>query len=85
MAQKLGPLSPTTYLQYRPFTVRPDNHLLTYVLTTPNLDAIGHRWVAALASFDMNIEYPRDVDNKVADTLSRMTRLEKEAVNEILE
>ena len=41
--------------------------------------------MAALASFDMNIEYLRGVDNKVADTLSRATQLEKEAVDEILE
>ena len=27
------------------------NNLLTYVLTTLNLDATGHRWVGALASF----------------------------------
>ena len=33
------------YLRYRPFTVRMDNNPLTYVMTTPNLDAIGHRWV----------------------------------------
>ena len=58
------------YLQYQPFIVHMDNKPLTYVLTTPNLDAIGHRWVAALASFDMNIEYLRGVDNKVADALS---------------
>ena len=37
------------YLQYRPFTMLTDNNLLTYILTTPNLDALGHRWVAALA------------------------------------
>ena len=73
------------YLQYQPFTVQMDNNPLTYILTTPNLDAIGHRWVAALACFDMNIEYLRGVDNKVANTLSRATRPEKEAVDEILE
>ena len=73
------------YLQYQPFTVWMDKSPLTYVLTTPNLDTIGHRWVAALASFDMNIEYLRGVDNKGADALSRVTRLEKEAVDEILE
>ena len=37
------------YLQYRPFTVLMDNNPLTYILTTPNLNALGHRWVAALA------------------------------------
>ena len=59
------------YLQYHPF--RTDNNPLTYILTTSNLDAIGHRWVAALASFDMNIEYLRGIDNEVADTLRRAT------------
>ena len=74
------------YLQYGPFVVRTDNNPLTYVLTTPNLDAIGHRWVAALAGFDMSIEYLKGTDNKVADTLSRVSvRLDKETVDEILE
>ena len=31
------------YLAYAPFVVRMDNNLLTYVLTTPNLDTTGHR------------------------------------------
>ena len=30
------------YLTYTPFAVRTDNYPLTYVLTTPNLDATGH-------------------------------------------
>ena len=30
------------YLAYSPFVVRTDNNPLTYVLTTPNLDATGH-------------------------------------------
>ena len=30
------------YLMYQPFTMRTDNNPLTYVLTTPNLDATGH-------------------------------------------
>ena len=29
------------YLQYQPFLVKMDNNLLTYILTTPNLDAVG--------------------------------------------
>ena len=37
------------YLTYAPFVVRTDNNPLTYVLTTPNLDAMGHRWVGMLA------------------------------------
>ena len=30
------------YLQYQSFTIRIDNNPLTYILTTPNLDALGH-------------------------------------------
>ena len=60
------------YLQYRPFTLKMDNNPLTYILSTPNLDATGHRWVAALAQFDMKIEYLRGAYNKVADALSRV-------------
>ena len=51
------------YLQYRPFTMLTDNNPLTYILTTPNLDALGHRWVAALASYNMTIKYLKGSDN----------------------
>ena len=37
------------YLQYQPFLVCTDNNPLTYVMMTPNLDAVRHRWVAAMA------------------------------------
>ena len=47
-----------------------DNNPLTYVMTTPNLDAIGHWWVTALAGFDMTIEYLKGADNKIMDILS---------------
>ena len=58
------------YLAYAPFVVRTDNNPLTYILTTPNLDAMGHRWVSTLASFEFSLEYKKGVDNGVADTLS---------------
>ena len=45
------------YLQYQPFLVRTNNNPLTYVMTTPHLDAIGHRWVAAMAGYNFEIEY----------------------------
>ena len=32
----------------------------TYILTTSNLDAMGHRWVGALASFEFSSEYQRE-------------------------
>ena len=37
------------YLTYMPFIVRTNKNLVTCVLTTPNLDAMGHRWVGMLA------------------------------------
>ena len=54
------------------FTVRTDNNPLTYVLTTPNLDATGHRWVGALASYEFSLEYQKGLDNAAADVLSRV-------------
>ena len=50
-----------------------DNNLLTYILTTPNLDALGHHWVAALAGYNMKLEYLKGSNNKVADALSRVS------------
>ena len=73
------------YLWYKPFTVHTDNNPLTYVMTTPNLDAIGHRWVAALTGYNMMIEYLKGADNKVADFLSRVPQhLDPEAVTILL-
>ena len=65
--------------------MRTDNNPLTYILTTPNLDACGHRWVTSLAQFSFKIEYLKGTDNKVADVLSHIeTRLEDDAVKELL-
>ena len=74
------------YLQYQPFLIRTDNNPLTYVLMMPNLDAIGHRWVAAMAGYNFEIQYVRGSDNKVADTLSRVRgHLDKDDVKELLD
>ena len=43
------------YLQYQPFVIRTDNNPLTFVLTMPNLDAVGHMWVAAMAGYNFEI------------------------------
>ena len=73
------------YLQYKEFTVQTDNNPLTYILTTPGLDALGHRWVATLAGFNMKLDYLKGTDNKVADALSRVRqKLDKETVTELL-
>ena len=58
------------YLAYIPFKVKTDNNPLTYVLTTPNLDTMGHHWVGALASFEFELEYQRGSENRAADALS---------------
>ena len=47
------------YLLYQPFLVKTDNNPLTYIMSTPNLDATGHRWVSALAKFDFQLEYQK--------------------------
>ena len=60
------------YLAYVPFVVQTNNNLLTYVLTTPSLDAMGHRWVGALASFQFELEYQKGTDNGAVDMLSRV-------------
>ena len=74
------------YLQYQPFLVRTDNNPLTYVLTMPNLDAIGHRWVVAMAGYNLEIQYVRGSDNKVADTLSCVgEHLDEDDVKELLD
>ena len=74
------------YLQYQPFLIHTDNNLLTNIMTTPNLDAIRHRWVAAMAGYNFEIEYVRGMDNKVADALSHVgERLDEEAVKELLD
>ena len=60
------------YLLYQPFTIHMDNNPLTYILTTPNLDTLGHHWVVALAGYNMKLEYLKGSDNKVTDALSRV-------------
>lgn len=59
------------YLYGNHFTVLTDNNPLTYVLTTAKLDATGHRWLAALATFDFDIKYKPGKQNQDADGLSR--------------
>ena len=74
------------YLQYQPFLIRTNNNPLTYVLTTPNLDAVGHRWVAAMAGYNFEIQYICGSDNKVANALSHVGgRLDEDEVKELLD
>ena len=74
------------YLPYQPFLVRTDNNPLTYIITTPNLDATGHQWVGALARFNFQLEYQKGQENTAADMLSQITtHLSPEAMWSILD
>ena len=57
-----------------------------YIMTTLNLDTLGHQWVSALANFQMSIEYVQGADNKVADALSHVKdQLSPKAVKELID
>ena len=69
------------YLTHALFTVHMDNNLLTYMLTTPNLDMTGHCQVGALAFYEFTLEYQKGLDNISGDTLSRLpVRHDKDTV-----
>ena len=42
------------------------------MLTTPNLDTTGHRWVGTLALFQFELKYQKGADNGAADALSQV-------------
>jgi hypothetical protein len=60
------------YLYGHHFVVRTDNNPLTYILTTAKLDAVGHRWLAELSTYDFELIYKSGRTNIGADTLSRL-------------
>ena len=51
-----------------------DNNPLTYLFTTPNLDACGHQWVGSLTNFNFTIEYQHGRNNAATDALSRVDK-----------
>ncbi|KAK2918573.1 hypothetical protein Q8A73_002944 [Channa argus] len=51
------------YLYGAQFTVCTDNNPLTYVLTSAKLNAVGHRWLAALSTYDFDVRYRPDSDS----------------------
>ena len=74
------------YLLYQPFLVKSDNNPLTYIMSTPNLDATGHCWVSGLAKYDFRLEYQKGQDNAAADALCQVTtHLQPEAVQTVLD
>ena len=46
-----------------------DNNLLTYILTSAKLDAIGQQWVASLEPYNLSLHYNPGRQNTVADSL----------------
>ena len=43
------------YLLYQPFLVKTNNNPLMYIMSDPNLDATGHRWVSVLTKYDFQL------------------------------
>lgn len=52
------------------FTVRTNNPL-TYIITSARLNAPGHRWLAALSTYNFNVQYKPGKNNIDADALLR--------------
>ncbi|KAI5627544.1 hypothetical protein C0J50_12903, partial [Silurus asotus] len=59
------------YLYGAQFVVKTDNNPLTYVLSTAKLNATGHRWLAALSTYNFSLQYKPGSSNIDADVLSR--------------
>lgn len=59
------------YLYGSKFTVRTNNNPITYVLTTAKLNATGHRWLAALSTYDFGNQYRPGRENVDEDLLTR--------------
>ena len=47
------------YLLWKLFIVKTDNNPLTFIMTTPNLDATQHQWIESLAQFMFSFEYQK--------------------------
>ena len=60
------------YLPYQSFVVRRGNNLLTYIMSTPNLDAMAHQWVGALTQFNFELEYQKGCDIQLQTSLAEL-------------
>ena len=60
-----------TYLLGRQYKVKMDNNPLTYLMSSPNLDATKHHWIDELVPFTFSLEYQKGKNNVVADARSR--------------
>ena len=68
------------YLYGNSVTVQTDNNPLTYAFSTAKLDALSHRWLAALTNYDLTIKYRSGKENTDADILSRLPEKEEQVV-----
>ncbi|KAJ8014924.1 hypothetical protein DPEC_G00020820 [Dallia pectoralis] len=59
------------YLYGNMFFAVTDSNPLTYILTSAKLDATNYRWLAALSTFDFQLQYRAGKQNQDADGLSR--------------
>ncbi|KAL0199310.1 hypothetical protein M9458_007850 [Cirrhinus mrigala] len=72
------------YLYGSSFLVVTDSNPLTYILTSAKLDATSYRWLAALSTFDFQLQYRAGKQNQDADGLSRRphSRLPDDALSQ---
>ena len=74
------------YLLWKSFVFKTNNNMLTYIMTTPNLDVTQHHWVESLTRFTFSIEYQKGRDNAATDALSCVTsKLDAVTVKSILD
>ena len=66
------------YGSAHPVQVYTDHNPLVYLTTTAKLDAVCHRWLADLSSYDLSISYKPGYRNVDADFLSRRPDPESE-------
>jgi len=62
------------------FTIETDHHLLLYFNKQPKLSVVQKRWLDKLMEFNYIIKYKPGIQNKLADTLSRLNNIE---INEV--
>ena len=60
------------YLYGNNLTIKSDNNLLTYVLSSAWFEATGHWWVSSLTSYNCNVQYKAGKTNIEEDTLSHI-------------
>ena len=69
------------YLNGSEFQVYTDNNPQTYILTSAKVDAMGHRWVAALSNYIFSIIYKPGKGHHDADALSHIKWPEAMEIN----